>query len=87
MNYYGYGYDFFSPFHFVFSVLGWFIIIVFIIWLVRRSHRKEYLKEHWMKGARGIFHDPAMDTLRERYAKGEINKEEFETKKKDLELK
>lgn len=29
-------------------------------------------------------HDSAMDTLRDRYAKGEINKEEFETKKKDL---
>jgi len=28
--------------------------------------------------------DPALQILRERYARGEINKEEFEARKKDL---
>ena len=29
-------------------------------------------------------HDSALEILRQRYARGEINKEEFEGKKKDL---
>lgn len=34
---------------------------------------------------KGLFRDPGMNTLRERFAKGEITKEEFEEKKKALE--
>ena len=32
----------------------------------------------------GFGRDSAMDLLRERYVKGEITKEEFQSKKKDL---
>jgi len=52
----------------------WLIVIVGIVLSVR-----------WMSGQsssrKGTL---AQDILKERYAKGEINKEEFETKKKDI---
>ncbi|MCX6784976.1 MAG: SHOCT domain-containing protein [Candidatus Komeilibacteria bacterium] len=51
----------------------WLIIAVVIIWLFKD---KLNLKPS--------ANNSALDILRERYAKGEINKEEFETKKQDL---
>ncbi len=39
----------------------------------------------WLLGQlRGPRHDSALEILRQRYARGEINKEEFEAKKRDL---
>lgn len=56
----------------------WFAVIFFIIWLIRGN--KSYFHHECMGGK----NKNALDILNERYAKGEINKEEFETKKKDL---
>jgi putative membrane protein len=45
-------------------------VMVGIRWLIRQSQAGRV--------------DPALDILRQRYARGEINREEFETKKRDL---
>lgn len=63
----------------IFMVVFWVLIIaalvIFIRWLVSadRSGRR-YREES----------ESALDILKKRYAKGEINKQEFEDKKKDL---
>jgi putative membrane protein len=57
---------------FLFWALVIFGLLVAIRWLVGRGGSD--------KG------DPAMRILRERYARGEINKEEFEARRKDLGL-
>jgi putative membrane protein len=57
----------------------WIAVIVGIIFLIRwlvLSARAEGQKAH--------HEDSAIEILRKRYARGEINKEEFEEKKKDL---
>lgn len=72
---------------------GWIFTLVFwglVIWVV-----VTFIQKHSGQGCRhgncGHKHDgngqgdSAINILKERYAKGEINKEEFESKKKDLE--
>ena len=63
--------------HLVFSVL----VIVFIIWLVMWVLRGGHGRRHFR---RGFMRSPGLDILDERYAKGEITKEDYETRKKDL---
>lgn len=58
----------------VLFLLFWVLVIVGLLVGIR-----------WLIGqARGGRHDSAHEILRERYARGEINKEEFEAKKRDL---
>ena len=69
---YGWG----MGFGWIFMVLFWALVILGIVYLLklisggdRKSERNE---------------ETALEVLKKRYAKGEIGKEEFEEKKKDI---
>lgn len=56
----------------IMMVLFWAAVIYFIVWLVRNNKTNERDDKK------------ALEILKERYARGEIDKKEFEEKKKDL---
>lgn len=62
----------------IFMLLFWGLIIWAIIYLAQNLSRSDNMDYRDQK------RDKSMDILRERYAKGEISKEEFEKMKKDL---
>ena len=58
----------------IMMVLFWAVIIVAVVVAIR-----------WFVGqGKDSRPDSALEILRQRYARGEINKEEFETRKRDL---
>lgn len=77
MYYYG---DFgFHPFFGgIMMLLFWVLVIGGIVWIIRTATTQNGNATHTQN------HNSALDILRERYARGEINKEEFDAKKKDL---
>ncbi len=66
-------------FGWIFMLLFWGLVIAALIFLIK-----------WLAGLRRSHpssakpHDSALEILRQRYARGEIDKEEFDQKKKDL---
>lgn len=54
------------------------ILVAFIIWAVMRSTGQNNNRNNTAN------HKSPLDILKERYARGEIDKEEFEQRKKDL---
>jgi putative membrane protein len=77
----GWGYGF--GFGWIFMIIFWALIIWAIYALIRSfSGRSGHSHEHGegMHQERKVF-----DILKERYAKGEISKEDFDRMKKDLE--
>lgn len=74
---FGDGWGWFWPFHFIIPLLFWALIIAGMVWIVR------YMTDS------GDYHrmgrrQPGLDVLEERYARGEINREEYLQKKKDI---
>lgn len=78
----GFGYPFFFPSHF-----GWLggIFIIFIVFLIAR-----WFLWPWRGGRRGEYYShhqqrpDAASIVKERYAKGEITREQFEQMIRDL---
>ena len=58
----------------IMMVVFWVLLVVFIVWMVREISGKNSRSSS----------SNALEILKERYAKGEIDKKEFEEKKKDL---
>ena len=64
----------------IFMIIFWGLIIVGLVSLIRWL-----IQNTGCKGHSGVSTgSKAMDILKERYAKGEINRDEFESMKKDL---
>lgn len=64
--------------------LGFLVLVIIIVGLVvglqfRPYRRRMYYSRHWYP------YDSAMDSLRQRYARGEITRDQFEQMASDLE--
>jgi putative membrane protein len=72
------GWGWFWPFHFIIPLLFWGGIIVALVLLVRYAGG-------WGDHAANIARRPSgLDVLEERYARGEINRDEFLQKRRDI---
>ena len=82
MGGYGYGWGF-GLLHTAISVAVIVAIVFFAIWALRAITGTGH-RHHTMAPPPGPPRSPGLDILEERYAKGEINREEYLEKKKDL---
>ncbi|MBD3290758.1 SHOCT domain-containing protein [candidate division KSB1 bacterium] len=61
-----------------FVVLFWIVLIVLIVWAIK------YLTRNRQNTSTTMRQDSPLEILKKRYARGEIDRKEFEEKKKDL---
>ena len=73
MHQYWWGFWWFGP---IFMLIFWVLVIVGIVVLIKWIGSQSRIE--------GRTEESAMDILKKRYAKGEISKEEFEEKKRDI---
>ncbi len=59
-------------------------IFAFLVWMIRQSRPEAGRGPGGPGGPAATGRDEAMEILRQRYARGEIDKDEFERKKADL---
>lgn len=88
----GYGFDGFNnmmgwgfeSFGWISMIFWWVLIIVGIVVFIRLiSGAGQSRNDHGHRDLKN-YEKPAIEILKERYAKSEIDKKEFEEKKKDL---
>lgn len=72
------GWGWFWPFHFIIPILFLALIIAAVVWAVR------YATDRSDRPSWGERRPPGLDVLEERYARGEINRDEFLEKKRDI---
>jgi putative membrane protein len=77
------GYGIMGWFGGIFTIVVWILIIVGLVLLIRWLVQTTRSEPGASAGA-GASTSRALEILRERYARGEIDKAEFEEKKKDL---
>lgn len=65
-------------------VLFWVAVVSLVVYMVKRHGGMCHGKHCGHGGHKELGGQSALDILKERYAKGEIEKKEFEEKKKDL---
>jgi putative membrane protein len=88
-NMMNFGFGSFGGFGWIFMILWWVLIIAGIAALIKwltssQSRGTNNYEKSASPDERANGGGPALEILKERYAKGEINKKEFEEKKKDL---
>jgi len=71
----GYGYGMMSGGYWILGLIFWILVIIGLVLLIK------YL---WEGGGAKRGEESALEILKKKYVRGEISKEEFEEKKKDL---
>ena len=79
----GYGMGF-GGFGFIFMALFWIVIIAGGIWLLSNLFPKNNTSQAKDSGSDGS--ESAVNILKQRYARGELTKEEYEAMRYDLEI-
>jgi len=71
----GYGYGMMSGGYWILGLIFWILVIIGLVLLIK------YL---WEGSGAKRGEESALEILKKKYARGEISKEEFEEKKKDM---
>ena len=64
--------------------MGWPWPMIFIFWIVVIAGIVYFVRSSFARKGRGSSEESALDILKKRYARGEINKDEYEKIKKDI---